>query len=174
MKDEINKKLKKLNEETARIYDSISRISEEKLNDQRYGWSIIQVFSHLNDAETASLKYMQKKVQAGDKMHNSGMSNGIRMWLTNQALKSPLKWSAPSYISNPPTYSYEEIKTKWEQTRNEIQQFVDAYPDKWLGKLVYKHPMGGRQNLERAVESFIYHQIHHKHQINRIKKKIGA
>ncbi|MEP0985452.1 DinB family protein [Ekhidna sp.] len=173
MKNEINKKLKRLNEETEKIYDSLAGISEEKLSDQSYGWSIIQVFSHLNDAETASLKYMQKKVQAGDKMHNTGMGNSLRMWLTNQALKSSLKWRAPSYISSPPVYSLEEIKTKWGQTRNDIQQFVDEYPDKWLSKLVYKHPMGGRQNLERAVDSFVYHQIHHKHQINRIKKKLG-
>ncbi|WP_370089927.1 DinB family protein [Ekhidna sp.] len=173
MKESINKKLQRLNSETERIYESIDKIPAEKLGDQSYGWSIIQVFSHLNDAETASLKYMQKKMQAGDKMNKSGVGNAIRMWLTNQALRSPLKWGAPSYISNPPAYELEEIKSKWTETRKGIQQFVDEYPEQWLNRLVYKHPMGGRQNLERAVESFIYHQIHHVHQINRIKKQLG-
>ena len=173
MKNRINEKLKRLKNETEKIYESLGDITSQKLSDQSYGWSIIQVFSHLNEAETASLKYMQKKVQAGDKMKKSGIGNSFRMWLTNQALKSSLKWGAPSYISNPPTYELEEIKSKWSETRNAIQQFVDEYPDQWLDRLVYKHPMGGRQNLERAVDSFIYHQIHHVHQINRIKKQLG-
>jgi len=173
VKEAINNKLKRLNADTATIYTLIEGISEEKLHDQRYGWSIIQVLSHLNEAETASLKYMRKKVQAGDKMQDSGMGNALRMWLTNQALKSSLKWKAPSYISSPPTYPLQEMKSKWAETRASIREFVDEYPDKWLGKLVYKHPMGGRQNLKSAVDSFIYHQVHHMHQINRIKNKLG-
>jgi len=174
VKNKINEKLKQLNAETEKIYDSLTGIATEKLSDQTYGWSIIQVFSHLNDAESASLKYMQKKVQAGEKMQESGSGNTFRMWWTNQALKSSLKWGAPSYISNPPTYEYDEIKKKWSETRKAIQQFVDDYPEQWMNKLVYKHPMGGRQNLERAVDSFVYHQIHHVHQINRIRKKLGV
>ncbi|WP_420576005.1 DinB family protein [Ekhidna sp.] len=173
MKDAINNKLKKLNADTESIYSSLEGISEEKLQDQRYGWSIIQVLSHLNDAETASLKYMQKKVKAGDKMQNAGLGSSLRMGLTNMVLKSSLKWKAPSYISSPPTYTLNEIKSKWGETRSQIHEFVNEYPDKWLDKLVYKHPMGGRQNLERAVDSFIYHQVHHVHQINRIKKQLG-
>lgn len=173
MKEAIHKKLNRLNADTDAIYTLLEEIPEEKLQDKSYGWSIVQVLAHLNEAESASLLYMQKKSQAGDKMKNAGPGNALRMWATNQALKSSLKWRAPSYISNPPSYSLSEIKTKWTETRNKIKQFVDAYPDKWMGKLVYKHPMGGRQNLERAVESFVYHQIHHVHQINRIKKQLG-
>lgn len=173
MKEAINKKLKRLNADTDTIYVMLEGISEEKLQDNSYGWSIVQVLSHLNDAESASLQYMQKKSKAGDKMQKSGLGNAFRMWLTNLALKSSLKWKAPSYISDPPCYSMEEIKSKWTETRNKIQRFVDEYPDSWLNKLVYKHPMGGRQNLEKAVDSFVYHQIHHIHQINRIKKQLG-
>lgn len=173
MKEAINKKLKRLNADTDTIYVMLEGISEEKLQDNSYGWSIVQVLSHLNDAESASLQYMQKKSKAGDKMQKSGLGNAFRMWITNLALKSSLKWKAPSYVSDPPSYSMEEIKSKWTETRNKIQRFVDEYPDSWLNKLVYKHPMGGRQNLEKAVDSFVYHQIHHIHQINRIKKQLG-
>ena len=173
VKKGINKKLKRLNDDTEKIYASLDGIAKEKLSDPSYGWSIIQVFSHLNDAETASLKYMKKKVQAGDKMANSKLSNALRTWLCNHALKSSLKWKAPSYISNPPTYELEEIRSKWADTRSAIQEFVDNYPDQWLNKLVYKHPLGGRQNLDRAVDSFVYHQVHHTHQIKRIRKQLG-
>ncbi|WP_436517610.1 DinB family protein [Ekhidna sp. To15] len=174
MKNAIKEKLKRLNTDTEKIYASLDEIPAEKLSDTSYGWSLIQVISHLNSAESGSLKYMQKKIQAGDKMENSGPSNTFRMWLCNSALRSSLKWKAPSYISNPPAYEYHEMKSKWAETREAIRQFVDEYPDQWLNKLVYKHPLGGRQNLDRAVDSFIYHQIHHMHQINRIRKQIGV
>ena len=174
MKKAINEKINRLNKDTEEIYNSIDNIPIEKLSDKSYGWSIIQVLSHLNSAETASLKYMQKKIGAGDKMQNSGLGNAFRMWFSNMAQKSSLKWKAPSYISNPDSYEYDEIKSKWAATRQSIQQFVDEYPEQWLNKLVYKHPLAGRQNLESAVDSFIYHQIHHIHQINRIKKQLGV
>jgi uncharacterized damage-inducible protein DinB len=173
VKDRIQKKLARLNEDTAAIYAELEGIPDEKLMDKSYGWSIIQVLSHLNEAESASLKYMQKKMQAGDKMKNARVYHGLRMSFVNVALKSRLKWKAPSYISNPPEYPMEEIKEKWANTRNEIAGFVNDFPDKWLYKLVYKHPMAGRQNLEHAVDSFIYHQIHHTHQIDRIRKQLG-
>lgn len=172
MKKAIKEKLQRLNDDTVKIYASLEGISQEKLNDNSYGWSIIQVLSHLNSAESASLKYMQKKIQAGDKMGDFGPSNALRMWLCNSALKSSLKWKAPSYIADPPSFEYDEMKTKWEATRTAIEQFVDEYPDQWLNKLVYKHPLGGRQNLDRAVDSFVFHQVHHMHQINRIRKQL--
>ena len=174
MKKVITKKLKRLNSDTEKIYASLEEIPAGKLSDPGYGWSIIQVLSHLNVAESVALKYMQKKLQAGNKMQNWGAGNALRMWLCNGVLKSSLKWKAPYYVSNPPTYKYDEIKSKWADTRQSIQQFVDDYPEQWLNKLVYKHPLGGRQNLDRAVDSFIYHQIHHMHQINRIRKQLGV
>ncbi|MEO9869308.1 DinB family protein [Ekhidna sp.] len=174
MKEDINRKLKRLDDDTEKIFESIEDLSEDQLKNQTYGWSLVQVMSHLNEAEKASLKYMQKKVQAGDKMQNSRMGNKVRMWLTNLGLKSSLKWGAPSYISNPPEYDLNEIKEQWADTRKAIHSFVEEYPDKWLEKLVYKHPMAGRQNLNGAVDSFVYHQIHHIHQIKRIRKKMNS
>ncbi len=174
MKKRIREKVETLNNDTQRIFRLIEGLSEDQLKDQSYGWSIIQVLEHLNKSETLSLIYMQKKMQAGNKMKNASSFNSFRMWLTNQALKTKLKWGAPSYIRNPDNESLSSVKEKWTQTRQKITQHIEEFPEQWLNKLVYKHPMGGRQNLENAVDSFIYHQIHHMYQINRIKKKIGA
>ena len=174
MKERIKEKINRLNSETQQIYGLIEGLSEAQLNDQSYGWSLIQVLSHLNKSETLSLVYMKKKMQAGEKMKEASKLNSFRMWLTNQALKSKLKWSAPAYIRNPDNETLDSVKTKWGETRQRISKYVEEFPEEWLNKLVYKHPMGGRQNLENAVDSFIYHQIHHLHQINRIKKKIGV
>lgn len=175
MKQNIIDKLKVLDESTRAIFSDFSKLSDEQLH-ARSGksWSLIQVLSHLNQAESSSLMYMKKKIQAGDKMAEIGFKNHFQMKLTNLALSSSLKWKAPSYVANPPEVSgLKEMETIWMGTRNEIMKFVEEYPEKYLNKAVYKHPMGGRQNLNNAIDSFIFHQKHHEHQIKRIKKSLA-
>ncbi|MFK7954210.1 MAG: DinB family protein [Ekhidna sp.] len=174
MKQNIIDKFKKFEEDTDLLLTKLTSISDEKLSMKPEGnWSILQVLFHLNEAETASLKYMKKKVQAGNKMGEIGLLNRLQMKVTNVALGSSLKWKAPSYISNPKApETIEEVKNQWKKTRSEIMDFIEEYPEEYLDKLVYKHPMAGRQNLENAVDSFIFHQKHHLHQIRRIKKSL--
>lgn len=176
MKQNIIDKLEELEESTNQLLADLAYISKDKLSEKsEKSWSLLQVLSHLNSAEKASLLYMKKKVQAGDEMGTIGLMNNLKMKLTNMALATSLKWKAPSYIANPKEpESLKEIKTIWMKTRADIMNFVNDYPDKYLDKLVYKHPMGGRQDLSNAIDSFIYHQKHHLHQINRIKKNLGV
>jgi hypothetical protein len=168
-------KLKMLDESTNQLLNDLSQLTSDSLSkNPPNSWSLLQVLSHLNTAEASSLKYMKKKVQAGDKMGKIKAWNEAQMKLTNWALASSLKWKAPSYVANPPVVkSLEEMKTIWMQTRTEIMSFVTDYPDEYIDRLVYKHPMGGRQNLNNAIDSFVYHQRHHVHQIKRIKKSLG-
>lgn len=174
MKHHIFEKLKRLEVDTQKVFASIEHLDEEQLKDATYGWSIVQVFEHLNQSETMSLVYMKKKMQAGDAMAIGGAMNQLRMRLTNLALKTSLKWKAPAYIAYPEQSTLEDVTMRWANTRKQINTFVEAFPEHWLNRLVYKHPMGGRQTLEKAVDSFIYHQQHHVHQIERIKKRIGS
>ncbi len=176
MKQNIIDILNSFEDDTVQLLDSLGEISEENLSKKiENSWSILQVLSHLNSSERASLTYMKKKVQAGDKMGSIGIMNKLQMKLTNLALASSLKWKAPSYVAHPDEpKDLEEIRGIWLKTRKEIMSFVKEYPDEYLDRLVYKHPMGGRQNLNNAVYSFIYHQKHHLHQIDRIKKSLGV
>lgn len=175
MKKSLYLKLEKLNEETDQIHASLKGISEEKLSDNSYGWSIIQVMSHLNLAENGSLIYMGKKMQAGDKMKVHTFSNQVRLILSKYFMQSRLKWKAPKVVSNPKSdYRYVEIKETWAQTRENIKRYIDDYPDEFLNRQVMKHPIAGRLNLSGTIDSFIYHQRHHVHQIKRIRKKIGV
>ena len=176
MKQNIIDKLKMFEESTNHLLNDLASISPEDLAKKpAQGWTLLQVLSHLNQAENASLLYMKKKVQAGDKMGKIGVVNELRMKLTNRALGTSLKWRAPSYIANPKEpESLEAMKVEWMKTRSDIMDFVNEYPDKYIDSLVYKHPMAGRQNLNNAVDSFIYHQKHHIHQIKRIKKSLGV
>ena len=174
MKKDIEKRLKLLDSETQRIFDDLSGLDDQTLRKNGRGWSVIQVLNHLNKAEILSLQYMRKKMKAGTKMKKINVLNRMRMWITCGFLESGLKWKAPSYIANPPgDDSLEEMREKWKETRSQIEAYIQDYPDEWLDRAVYKHPMAGRLSLMQAIDSFIYHQRHHVHQIRRIKKELG-
>ena len=172
-KDFINGKMARLEEETSKVFASLENVESTSLSIKGRGWSLIQVLSHLEMSEALSLNYMKKKINAGSGMKRSGVVNKVRMRVTCGFLSSRIKWKAPSYIANPKDdYSLDEIKDKWNDTRSDLRKFVDDYPDEFLNRLVYKHPMAGRQALGEAIDSIIYHQRHHIHQINRIKKEL--
>ena len=171
MNSTLQAKLAQLESETKALFANIEELSEEQLHDQSYGWSVIQVLSHLYDAEAGTVIYMTKKMQAGDQMPNFSMGGKLRMALTRMMLKSSLRWKAPKPVSNPKSdYSLDEMKQHWEKSRQKTIAFVQAYPEKYLGKAVVKHPMAGRIDLPGALDSISYHQRHHLHQITRIKK----
>ena len=173
-KQQIFETLKKLDEETMQIFNSIEGLSEEDLSNKSYGWSIIQVLSHLNMAEFGSLTYMTKKMQAGEGMPEYAVSNKIKYFLTKRLLQSSLKWKAPKVVADPKDdYALSELKDVWRKTRVMAEKYISDYPDSLLTKAVYKHPFAGRLDLEGAISSFLYHQRHHVHQIRRIRKKIG-
>ena len=173
MKEHLNRKLEQLNRETERMYDYISDLDEEMLHNTAYGWSIIQVFAHLNTAEQGSTLYMRKKMQAGSSMPEFSLQHKFKFFLTKGLLQSGLKWKAPSMVAHPEgSYTLMEMKEKWSQTRQETEKFVSEYPEEFLRKAVYKHPMAGRLDLAAAIDSFIYHQRHHVHQLRRIRQKI--
>lgn len=173
MKKETENRLLLLTEETDRIFSSLESIEVSKLQKRGKGWSIIQVLSHLNMAEALSLQYMKKKIHAGSKMGKVNFVNSIRMSITCGFLQTGLRWKAPAYISKPNgDYTLDEIRSEWNSTRSLIQKYVDDYPDDLLNREIYKHPMAGRLSLIQAVDSFIYHQRHHVHQINRIKREL--
>ena len=174
VKQPIFNKLELLDAETEMLYRMADGLSEEDLHDHSYGWSIIQVFSHLNMAESGSVRYMKKKMQAGDEIPQISFLGKFRFLLTKGLLQSSLRWKAPKVVSQPKgDLSLKEMQETWAETRKATKQYVETYPEHLLNKAVYKHPFAGRMDLAGAIGSFIYHQRHHMHQIRRIRKKIG-
>lgn len=173
MEKKIENKLQLLIKETDQIFEKLKPLDSDFLTMNGRGWSMIQVLSHLNMAESISLDYMKKKVQAGRKMKKVNFINNLRMWVTCGFLRTGLRWKAPSYISNPKgDYSLNEISEEWKATRSDLKSYIDKYPKDLLDRAVYKHPMAGRLSLSQAISSFIYHQRHHIHQINRIRREL--
>lgn len=163
-----------LQEERECLISSIDDLEENELHNQCYGWNIIQVFSHLNMSEKASVLYMKKKMRAGEHMPKFSFRGKIGFFFTKRLLQSSLKWNAPKVIASPNgDFSLEEIKEQWNQTRSEMKNYIHEYPHEFINRAVYKHPFAGRLDLRCAVGSFVYHQRHHVHQVRRIRKMIS-
>ncbi len=174
-KQKLALRVDKLDYERESMYAFVEGLTEEELHDDTYGWSIIQVFSHLNDAEFGSILYMRKKIQAGSSMPNFSFLGKLKMTFIKGLLQTNLKWKAPSFISEPNgSYTFDEMKQKWEETREVTKKYVSEYPNELMNKAVYKHPLAGRLDLLNAIDSFIYHQRHHMHQLKRIKDKLDS
>ncbi len=175
MENDLRNKLIMLDEETDHIFEELEHVDPLLHTKNGKGWSLIQVLSHLQMSEEASLNYMKKKIKAGEQMPKTTWWNKFKMWFTCGFLSSSLKWKAPSYIANPPgDYSLNDIRSKWKETREAIWKYVEEYPRNLLDRTVFKHPMAGRQALNEAVDSLIYHQRHHVHQIKRIRKELNS
>ena len=175
MNPELQQRLITLDEEYENIFLSIQNLDEAQVHDQSYGWSLIQVLSHLETSEAGTIIYMKKKMLAGpDKIPEFGLGNKLRLWLTKSLLTTSLKWKAPKNVSNPRSeYTLEAIRGKWDKTREDTKNYISEYPAELMPKAIFKHPMAGRIDLVGALDSMIYHQRHHVFQIDRIKKSIG-
>ena len=173
MQKRYKRQLQQLNFETKQILDDLDSIEDPSLQKNARVWSVIQVLGHLELSEAGTLKYMQKKILAGEKMKRASFIHKLRMRLVNLLLSTWFRWKAPLFIADPPNnYSLAEISDRWKNTRGQLEKYVEEYPEELSNRLVFRHPMAGRQALGEAISSIVYHQRHHVHQIKRIRKEL--
>ncbi len=138
-------------------------------------WTVIQVLDHLYVSQQGPLNYCKKKIKAGDAIPESGLFDAIKMKVYLLFLFSPIKFKAPKVVSNPSNdWEYNEIKTKHLQFLEDLKDFVEAYPDKFSNKAIYKHPIAGRITMDHTISFFEAHLRHHQFQINRLLKYYNA
>lgn len=133
-------------------------------------WCLLEVFVHLMTAEGNGLMYMTKKVQGIDDLEKGGISSNLRLALLNSFLRLPVKFEAPAGARFQPReyYDFKEIEAEWNELRTEWQEFLDEFDKDSAEKLLFKHPVMGRFNLEQTLRFMFEHVDHHRAQIKRI------
>jgi hypothetical protein len=132
-------------------------------------WSILQVCHHLIVSEELSLQYLNKKLQNDPDIPQAGLGSIIRSFLLNFALYLPIRYSAPSRVSKfPENLEWVDLKKRWENVREGMKTILDNIPEKYVKKLVYKHPSIGRLTLKQMLSFFRTHINRHEKQINRL------
>jgi hypothetical protein len=148
----------------------LGNISVEALNRQRSGkWSISEIAGHLISAEQLSLGYINKKINAINKVGNTGIWGELKLWAFIISQRLPLKYKAPKMLGEKPK-SYPDmaaLERDWSKSREELKGLLERFSGHELKKKIYRHPVMGRSNITHTLIFFREHIIHHYPQIKR-------
>ena len=136
-------------------------------------WSVNQILIHLLTSERLTLLYLKKKSRGIDALKDSGLLTDLRLYLLKISQRLPLRFKAPKFLkqSTPDPVSLTELITQWNQSRVELQNFLESIADEHVRKLIYKHPVAGRFNIYQCLAFLREHFHHHLPQIDRVLNK---
>ena len=138
-------------------------------------WSVVQLVNHLILAEEMSLAYIQKKYPAVESVPLEGLKQKLAMKAMKLAQRSSKKFKAPGPVGQPEENStMEELQQKWKKVQDELATFLENYPEKYVKRLLYKHPFAGRLTLGQMMQVHVYHIERHHAQIERILKNFRS
>ena len=131
-------------------------------------WSALQVLHHVVTAEALTLRYIRKKMQAGDALPRATFGSRLRLLAVEAVLASPLRVRAPDVVAEVPAQvDAAELRSRWEGVRDDLRALVEEFPPQLLDRLVFRHPIGGRMTLAHALGTLEAHLDHHVPQVER-------
>lgn len=170
----IEKKFNQLNEKLNAVLEYMDSLPEEKLVQKPEGaWSAVQILRHLQMAETGTVAYLQKKVQAPPaEVSSAGFAGRVRSFLLSRALRNyRTKFKAPPVIGeveeNP---NYSEVKDAYKKARADLEAILDQFDAKMAGKAYFKHPVAGKINIHQTLVFLQDHLNRHADQIKERSK----
>lgn len=139
-------------------------------------WSIQQVVQHLALSENLSLQYLKKKTLDPAAIPSKDFSYPIRKFLLYLYLASPFKFKAPGMVSDAhfPIEPFETTLEGLQANQLAMLRFLEQLPEKAKTRLVYRHPISGRMDLEGMFQFFTWHIRHHTGQVDRIHRLLKA
>ncbi len=169
--------LETLQQRRVDLFQFLNTLDPSVLNRQRRPseWSILQVVAHLTEAEEKSLLYLKKKTSSGENFPATGWSGRLRCVLLRLAMASPLRFKAPSSVSQPEEeYLLDGLRVRFRENAAAWVEFVDQLPAHYSGQAIYRHPVLGRINLLQTFGFLTQHFDHHARQIHsRAKGSVG-
>lgn len=170
----VEKAFDKVEQQRNTMLNGVAKLSHQQLNfkPDPKSWCILEVFEHLMTAEKNGLNYMHKKMQGDlDKIEATNLKSKLRSAFLRTALRSPIKFKAPAAASIKPKdeYYYDEVRTEWDEVREGWKDLADQFDKPTAEKLIFKHPLAGRLNLEQTMLFLYEHTDHHLAQLERIK-----
>ena len=170
MHPNIKSLLDRLELQRLELLKELGHLSSEKLNKSTNGkWSISQIAGHILMAEQLSLSYMTKKINAINEVGSTGIWGEMKLYFFIVSQRLPLKYKAPKNLGDSPkSYSdFKDLENDWNDSRMQLQNFLEKFPPDGLKKKIYRHPVMGRCNVIHALIFFREHIIHHYPQIKR-------
>jgi len=164
----------KLEKKKEKALNILKNMPEDQIKIRPAGdsWSAIQALRHIQLSEDASLRYMQKKILAGDDLPRVEGKARRNLFFLFVVFALNIKFKAPSVLADPEITSLASLEEDWNETRKKMKEYVDSFPEKWLSRGVNKHPRVGMLTLLDAIRFFNVHLNHHIRQVNRIRRQL--
>ena len=129
-------------------------------------WSPLQICFHVIKSEQLTFLTLNKNLQLKDNLKKSGFADIIRDASLSFILKSKIKIKAPALVAKPPeNYDLPELIKKWETIRTSIKNYLEVFPEKYLKREIFNHPIVGWLNLAQTLNFLQNHLDHHVRQI---------
>jgi uncharacterized damage-inducible protein DinB len=157
-----------------RLIDSLKTLPSDLLNHQPSGkWSINQIIAHIITAEKMSVMYLTKKIQGIDEAEDSGFIQELKMVALIISQRFPFKFKAPRVVveNTSTSTNLKELEYEWNTVRKELRVFLEKIKEDQIKKLIYKHVVMGKLNIQHALIFFREHIIHHQPQMEKLIRK---
>ena len=176
----MNKKLQphwdKLEQDRLSLFQFLEKYPPSVLNQKPAPekWSANQNIYHLIEAESASLKYMQKKLSFGTDLPKAGFKSVLRRFVLQVGFALPFKYKAPTQLGEmPKDLNFEELKQRWTSLRAEYYDFLKDLPDSIISAELWRHQIAGKMTILQMIDFFEDHVKRHRSQIERTLKQIS-
>ena len=138
------------------------------------GWSIAQVFFHLEQIQDMARTAMQNRIASG-KAKPAGLKHTWRYIVLVSALILPIKYNAPRALVELQKKSLpaDHYPKSWIASLKELEEFLIAFPVNQQKNLLFMHPAAGPLPVHHSLGFMIAHLRHHKRQLGRIKASVG-
>lgn len=166
-----------LEKEKENIVKEISGFEREtRIRRPANGWNMLQVMEHIITSEAGTLEYMKRKTLApAEEIPMAGEQGAAGSQQLNSALRSEKKWKAPDVLPDPTgTQSLENMIAYWDALRGQYRNFIGALDPAYYERAIFKHPISGRLDLFQTLAFLTNHIVHHRYQVDRIRREINT
>lgn len=132
-------------------------------------WSIATTIGHLALVEEGMLAYMYHKLRNG-MPPKAGFLSGIRLILLLAALRSPLRFKAPSVVIPEQGGDLDGALAKWASARERLREACIQLPDAVLNRALFKHPSAGRFT---PAQGLVFVRAHARRHMRQVRASLG-
>ncbi len=135
-------------------------------------WSITEILHHLILVESFVVAYFEKKLDKRSSLRKVSWSAGLRSTVMTWALRSPLKFKAPSpHVLPTPGLALDDLQMQWESLRQKLQTLLERVTPEMLQLRLYRHPLAGLLTVTHMLIFLQEHLEHHAQQIEKIMSR---
>ncbi len=168
-------RLDNLDEKLDAFLTELEQYSHDDLNKSAAngGWSVMQCLYHLLGAEQGSLNYVKKKLSYDPELPKGGLISRCRAMALWTFMRLPIKFKAPAYIATdklPPVSDFTETAALYRASRKELRKFLEELDPKWNDRLVFRHLIAGRLDVNQMLSFFNSHFVRHQKQARKALK----